>query len=65
MLAMHNVDNSRSSGEYYYGLYWAHALIRHLTTGGKYALIKKYALNRHVCLLTRLYGTMYIQWNLP
>ena len=55
---MHSVDNSRSSGEYYYRLYWVHVLIRHyLTTGRKYALIKKYALNKHVRLLTRLYGT--------
>ena len=45
ILAMHGVDNSRSSSEYYYHLYWAHALIRqYLTTGRKYALIKKYAL---------------------
>ena len=30
-------------------------LMRHyLTTGRKYALIKKYVLNKHVCLLTRL-----------
>ena len=27
-----------------------------LTTGRKHALIKKYALNKHVRLLTRLYG---------
>ena len=54
---MHSVDKSRSSSEYYHRLYWAHALIRHyLTTGRKYALIKKYALNKHVRLLTRLYG---------
>ena len=54
---MHSVDNSRSSCEYYYRLYWAHALIRHhLTTRKNYALIKKYALNKHVRLLTRLYG---------
>ena len=34
-----------------------HALIKHyLITGRMYALIKKYALNKHVCLLTRLYG---------
>ena len=33
-------------------LYWAYALIRHyLTTVRKYALIKKYALNKHVRLL--------------
>ena len=32
-------------------------LIKHyLITGRKYVLIKKYALNKHVCLLTRLYG---------
>ena len=38
-------------------LYWAHALIRqYLITGRKHALIKKYALNKHVRLLTRLYG---------
>ena len=54
---MPSVDNSWSSGEYYYRLYWMHALIRHyLTTGRKYVLIKKYALNKHVHLLTRLYG---------
>ena len=40
----------------YYRLYWAHALIGHYSTGRKYALIKKYALNKHVLLLTRLYG---------
>ena len=52
------MDNSQSSSEYYYRLYWAHALTRHyLTTGRKYALINKYALNKHVRLLTRLYGT--------
>ena len=34
-----------------------HAFIRHyLTTGRKYALIKKHAHNKHVHLLTRLYG---------
>ena len=55
---MHSVDNSQSSSEYYYRLYWAHALIRHyLTTGRKYALIKKYALNKISRLLTRLYGS--------
>ena len=56
---MHSVDKSQSNGEYYYHLYWAHALTRHyLTTRRKYmyALIKKYALNQHVRLLTRLYG---------
>ena len=38
-----------------------HALIRHyLTTRRKYALIKKYALNRHVRLLTRLYGNVVL-----
>ena len=42
----------------YCRLYWAHVLIRHyLRTGRKYALIKKYVLNKHVRLLTRLYGT--------
>ena len=35
----------------YYRLYWAHALIRHYSTTGR-----KYALNKHVRLLTRLYG---------
>ena len=55
--AMHIVDNSRSSSEYYYCLYWVHVLIGHyLTTGRKYALIKKYTFNNHVRLLTRLYG---------
>ena len=58
-VAMHSMDKSRSSGEYYYRLYWVHALIRHyLTTGRKYALIKKYAPNKHVRLLTRLYGIL-------
>ena len=52
------MDKSPLSGEYYYHFYWAHALIRHyLTTGRKYALIKKYAHNKYVHLLTRLYGT--------
>ena len=56
---MQSVDNSRSSSEYYCRLYWVHALITHdLRTGRKYALIKKYALNMHVRLLTRLYGTI-------
>ena len=42
----------------YCRLYWAHALIRHyLKTERKYALIKKHALNKHVRLLTRLYGS--------
>ena len=41
----------------YCRLYWVHVLITHyLRTGRKYALIKKYALNKHVCLFTRLYG---------
>ena len=40
----------------YCHLYWAHALIRHYLTGRKYVLIKKYMLNKHVCLLTRLNG---------
>ena len=35
-------------------------LIRqYLTTGRMYTLIKKYALNKHVRLLTRLYGKSY------
>ena len=43
-------------------LYWVHALITHyLRTGRKYALIKKYALNKHVRLLTRLYGNSILQ----
>ena len=55
---MQSIDNSRSSGKYYYRIYWVHALIRHyLTTGRKYALIIKYALNKRVRLLTRLYST--------
>ena len=29
---------------------------QYLVTGRKHALIKKYALNKHVRLLTRLYG---------
>ena len=42
---MHSMKKSRLSSEYYHHLYWVHALIRHyLTTGRKYALIKKYAL---------------------
>ena len=54
---MQSVDNPRSSDEYYCRLYWAHALIRrYLATGRKYTLIKEYALNKHVRLLTRLYG---------
>ena len=45
----------------YCGFYWAHALIRrYLTTGRKHALIKKHALNKHVRLLTRLYGIAFI-----
>ena len=51
------MEHSWSNGEYYYRLYWAHALIKqYLATGRKHALIKKYVLNRHVRLLTRLYG---------
>ena len=54
---MHSVDKSLSSGEYCHLRYWVHTLIRHyLTTGRKYALIKNFALNKHVCLLTRLYS---------
>ena len=46
----------------YCRLYWTHALITHyLRTGRKYALIKKYVLNKHVCLLTRLYGNSILQ----
>ena len=57
---MQSVDNSRSSGEYYCRLYWVPVLIRHyLTTGRKYVRIKKYALNRHVRLLTRLCGNSF------
>ena len=58
-LAMQSMDNCRSNGEYYCRFlnYWVYALIRqYLTTGRKYALIKKYALNKDVRLLTRLYG---------
>ena len=47
----------------YCRLYWAHALIRHyLRIGRKYAFIKnkKYALHKHVRLLTRLYGMLFI-----
>ena len=48
---MQSVDNSRSSGEY-----WEHALIIHyLRIGSKYALIKKYVLNKPVRLLTVTY----------
>ena len=54
---MQSVDNPRSSREYYCHLYWAHVLIRcYLITGRKYVLIKKYGLNKHVRLLTGLYG---------
>ena len=56
---MQNVDNSQSSSEYYCRLYWVHVLIGYnLTTERKYALIEKYALNKHVRLLTRLYGIL-------
>ena len=56
---MHSVDKSRLRGKYYRRLYLAHALIRHyLTTGRKYALIKKYAFNKHVRLLIGLYGML-------
>ena len=58
---MQSVDNSRSSGDIDCRLYWAHVLIRHyLKTGRKYALIRKYVLNKHVRLLTRLYGMSII-----
>ena len=51
------MEHSGSNDDYYCRLYWAHALIRqYLITGRKHALIKKYALNKHVRLLTRLYG---------
>ena len=58
------MDKSRSSNEYlYHRLYWVHALIRYyLITGRKYVLIKKYVLNKHVRLLTRLYGT--VEWEI-
>ena len=57
ILVMQSMDNSWSNDEYYCRLYWAHALIRqYLATGRKYVLIKKYPLNKHVHLLTRLYG---------
>ena len=50
------MENSGSNGEYYCRLFWAYGLIRqYLTTGRKHALIKNYALNKHVRLLTRLY----------
>ena len=50
----------------YCRLYLAHVLIRyHLRTGRKYSLIKKYALNKHVHLLTRLYGMIYSKWCPP
>ena len=59
ILAILGVDNFQLSDQYYYRLYWAHALTRHyLITGRKYALIKEYALNKHVHLLTRLYGIL-------
>ena len=51
---MQSVDNSQSRGEYYCRLYWAHVLINRR----KYTLIKKYALNKYVRLLTRLYSIM-------
>ena len=57
ILAMQTVDNSLSIDDYCYCSYRVHVLIRHyLATGRKYMLIKKYALNKHVRLLTRLYG---------
>ena len=31
---MQSVDNSQSSGEYCYRLYWVHALIRHYSRPG-------------------------------
>ena len=53
------MDNYWSIGEYCYCRYWAYVLVRHyLTTGRKYAPIKKYSLNMHVCLLTRLDGNV-------
>ena len=51
------MDKSRLSDEYYHCLYLVHALISnryYLTTGRKCALIKKFVLNKHVRLLTRL-----------
>ena len=60
ILAILGVDNFQLSDQYYYRLYGTHALIRHyLITGRKYVLIKEYALNKHVRLLTRLYGIKY------
>ena len=50
---MQSVDNSdRVVNVYTYSHHhWVHVLIRHyLTKGRKYALIKKYALNKHVPL---------------
>ena len=35
-------------------------IIHCLVTGKKYALIKEYALNKHVRLLTRVYGTSIV-----
>ena len=60
---MESVNNSCDRAvNTYCCLYWVNALIRHyLTTGRKYVLIKKYALNKHVDLLTRLYSiVLYI-----
>ena len=42
---VYSMDKSQLSGEYYYRLYWAHALISYyLTTGRKYVLIEKYGI---------------------
>ena len=55
ILAMLGVDNSRSSCEYYYYFYWMHQLI---SNSKEVCTFKKYTLNKHVCLLTRLYGIL-------
>ena len=54
---MQSVNNSRLSGEYLLLSLLGHVLIRHyLTTGRKYGLNKRYALTKHVHLLSGLYG---------
>ena len=69
---MQSLDNSQSVNEYCYhknNEYCYIAIIfigcMHLLdityiTGRKHALIKKYALNKHVRLLTRLYGYVVV-----
>ena len=54
------------NSEDYCCLYWVHVLFRqYLIKGKKHALIKQYALNKHVRLLTRLYGNTIIDHFIP